>query len=88
MVARRSEELAERGSEVLMSSGLLPDGDQLELALKGASPWNGRSPRSLTAAYLRFVDKSRKMAEPARADDFFPDPAQFTLFLQGKSDGS
>ena len=88
MGSGRSEEPAGKGSEVLMTSGLHRVGDQLELPLVGAAPWNGRSPRSLTQSYLRFVDKSRKMAEPARADDFRPDPAQFTMFLQGTPDGS
>ena len=65
-----------------------PDKRQLELALKGASPWNGRLPRSLTAAYLQYVDKSRMFAKPATVEEKFTDPAQLLLFLQGKSDGS
>ncbi len=71
-----------------MTSGLPRVGDQLELQLKGAAPWDGKSPRSLTRAYLRYVDKSRKMDEPARADDFYPDPAQYVIFLQGSPNGS
>ncbi len=66
----------------------LRDGDQLDLALEGASPWNGRSPRSLTAAFLRYVDKSRMFAKPATVDEKFTDPAQLLLFLEGKSDGT
>ncbi len=70
-----------------MSPGL-PSLAQLELPLKGAAPWNGRSPRSLTGAYLRYVDKSRKLSEPATEDEIFTDPAQFTLYLEGRSDGT
>ena len=61
------------------------DKRQLELPLEGASPWDGRSPRSLTRSYLRYVDKSRTIAEPARVVEKFPDPAQFQCFLQGRS---
>ena len=60
-------------------------GDQLELALEGASPWGGMSPRSLTRSYLRYVDNFSKMAEPARANETYVDPAQFTLYLKGRS---
>ena len=70
-----------------MTLGLPHDGE-LFLDLQGAAPWDGRSARSLTKAYLRFVDKSRKMAEPARAADSDPDPAQFLIFLQGSSYGT
>ncbi len=66
----------------------LPHDGELFLDLKGAAPWDGRSARSLTKAYLRFVDKSRKMAEPARADESYTDPAQFLIFLKGSSNGS
>jgi len=75
------------GPEVLMTSGSRA-GSQLVLQLEDRRlvvPWEGRSPRELTKWRLRNVDKSRKMAEAARRDDFDPDPAQYTLFLKGKS---
>ena len=71
-----------------MTPGLSLDGEQLELELVGAAPWDGRSARSLTKSYLRYVDKSRRLSEPARADEIFMDPAQWQLFLEGRSDGA
>ena len=63
--------------------------EQLLLGLDwGREPWRGLRPRCLTKGYLRDVDNFRTIAKPARADDFSefcPDPAQWTLFLQGKS---
>jgi len=60
--------------------------EQLQLELKDARlriPWGGRSPRSLTKCGKLF-----KMPEPATGVDGYPDPAQYTLFLKGASDGS
>ncbi len=71
-----------------MTSELPSDGEQLELALKGAAPWDGRSPRSLTKSFLRFVEKSRTFAKPATVMPTFTDPAQLTIFLEGSPRGS
>jgi len=60
---------------------------QLELGLDWTKhPWNGLSPR-----YLRNVEKSRTFAKPATVTPVlreYVDPAQMTLFLEGKSYGS
>ena len=60
---------------------------QLLLALDwGTEPWSGQSPRSLTKAGLRDVDKSRTLAQAARRDDWAGDPRQLTLWIhQGES---
>ncbi len=71
-----------------MMQELPSDSVQLELALKGAAPWDGRSPRSLTRGYLQFVEKSRTFAKPATVMPTFTDPAQLTMFLQGTQNGS
>ena len=71
-----------------MTSGLLRVGDQLELDLQGAAPWNGRSPRSLTRGYLWNVEKSLTFAKPARGMEHYEDPAQLKIFLKGSPNGS
>jgi len=60
--------------------------EQLTLCLDwGREPWSGQSPRMLTTHY-----SPRKLPEAARPEDQIEwcDPAQYTLFLKGKSDGS
>ncbi len=62
----------------------LPPSEQLELGLDWSSyPWEGYSPR-----WLCNVEKSRTFAKPATVDEEFTDPAQLTVFLKGRSDGS
>ena len=66
-------------------------GEQLLLALDwGKEPWQGRTPRSLTkiARGTCVVDKSEVGWPSREAQCFGTDPAQFTLFLKGKSDGT
>ncbi len=61
---------------------------QLDLALDwGREPWGGRSPRSLTKGSC-VVDNSEVGCPSREAQRIGPDPAQFTLFLKGKSDGT
>ncbi len=65
--------------------------EQLQLALDwGKEPWEGRAPRSLTriARGTCGVDNSEVGCPSREAQRFGPDPAQFTLFLKGKSDGT
>ena len=70
--------------------------DQLDLPLDwGREPWHGVSPRALAQAnvaakLLSFeatcgVDKSEVGCPSREAQRIGPDPAQFTLFLKGKS---
>ncbi len=68
--------------------------EQLQLQMDwGREPWNGFRPRSLTRGWrlwktlLRDADFRSKLPESARTDAS-GDPAQLTLFLKGKSDGS
>ncbi len=67
-------------------------GDQLELALGwGQTPWEGRTPRSLTKVKRSascVVDKSDVCSESREALRFGTNPAQFILFLEGRSYGS
>ncbi len=64
------------------------DSSQLELELDwGVEPWRGVSPRHLTRGSC-VVDKSDVGCQSREAHRFGPDPAQLTLFLKGKSDGS
>ena len=61
---------------------------QYSLALDwGKEPWQGRTPRSLTkvARGTCVVDKSDVGWASREAERFDADPAQLTLFLQGKS---
>jgi len=88
---RHSGRSQDEGPEVLTTSGSSHVGDQLVLELEDRQlvlPWHGISPRALTKGYLLNVEKSRKMAEPARADEIDLDPAQFTMFLKGTPHGS
>jgi len=63
-------------------------GDQLALALDwGSEPWSGYSPRYLTKGSC-VVDKSEVGCPSREAQRIGTDPAQLTLFLEGKSDGS
>ncbi len=63
------------------------EGDQLSLALFGevdparAAPWLGRSPRSLTASYKRFILKPRAQKS---VSDFVTDENQYDLWLTVK----
>ncbi len=71
-----------------MTLGSSRMGVQLQLPLGDAHrviPWEHRCLRSLTRWHLCNVEKSDKMAEAARRDDFGPDPAQYTLYLKGRS---
>ncbi len=58
---------------------------QLSLELDwGREPWSGFRPRCLTKGYevwLRYVDKSRMLPEPARDPMEFTDPAQLTAWV-------
>ena len=66
----------------------VPHGDQLSLDLDwGKEPWQGQSPRSLTKALVAAggVDNFVVRCPSREAQRFDPDPAQFTLFLKGKS---
>ena len=66
--------------------------DQLVLCLDwGKEPWAGWSPRSLTKVARGascVVDKSEVSCPSREALRIGPDPAQFILYLKGKSDGS
>jgi len=63
-------------------------GDQLVLDLDWVrEPWDGVSPRHLTRGSC-VVDKSEVGCPSREAQRFGPDPAQLTLFLQGRSDGT
>ena len=69
---------------------MVMDPQQLVLALDwGREPWGGVSPRHLTRGSCG-VDNFlvRCPSREAIEDCAFRDPAQFTLFLQGKSDGT
>ncbi len=62
--------------------------DQLSLALDwGREPWEGYAPRYLTKGAC-VVDNSEVGCPSREAQRFGTDPAQLTLFLQGRSDGS
>jgi len=62
--------------------------EQLVLRLAwGREPWAGVSPRHLTRGSC-VVDKSVVGCPSREADGQDADPAQFTLFLKGRSDGS
>ena len=62
-------------------------GEQLQLDLDwGKEPWEGVSPRHLTRGSC-VVDNSVVRCTSREALGMF-DPAQLTLFLQGKSDGT
>ena len=67
-------------------------GEQLVLALDwGQEPWAGCSPRSLTKVARGascVVDNSVVGCQSREARWLGPDPAQLTLFLKGKSDGT
>ena len=63
-------------------------GEQLELALDwGREPWGGRSPRALTRGSC-VVDKSDVGCPSREAHRSGVDPAQYTLYLKGRSDGT
>ncbi len=47
----------------------------------GSVPWSGQAPRTLTKGFLRDVEKSRTLAKPATVDDFYPDPAQYNMWV-------
>ncbi len=61
--------------------------EQLELALDwGGTPWEGRTPRSLTKVQRGLtcvVDNSDVGSASREALRLDPDPAQFTALLQG-----
>ena len=69
-----------------------PHPDQLILPLDwGKEPWSGVSPRYVTRGIrdrLRLWITRSTLPEPARADGFYPDPAQLNLYIHGESDGS
>ncbi len=57
----------------------------------GSEPWAGRTPRSLTKVARGVscvVDKSEVGCPSREAFRIATDPAQWTFFLKGKSDGS
>jgi len=64
-------------------------GDQLVLPLEwGREPWEGWSPRSLTAGAC-VVDNSVVGCPSREAQRYDPDPAQYTCYISdGATDGS
>ena len=65
------------------SEDSLPDCEQLALALHDERlkiPWEGRSPRELTAAYKTFILK----AQAAKSTSDFVDPEQIDFWLPGE----
>ena len=64
--------------------GRLPEQWSLDLDW-GRTPWQGRTPRSLTKVALAACGKLPYVVEAREGSEDFTDPAQYLLFLKGRS---